>query len=554
MSRPRVVIVGGGFAGAFTARYLRKCARKKIDVELINAENYFVFQPLLPEVASGTISAPDAVTPLRYMLPGIKVRMAEVTDLDASARTLRILQGSRRTPQSVSYDHLVIAVGQKTNLSISPGFQEHGLCMRNLADAHQLRNKVIRRLEHADVTNNAALKKRLLTFVVAGGGFSGVETIGELAEMIRRTLKFYPNIQTSDIRTVLIQRDQELLPELASSLGRYTVKKLQSRHVEVICGRSIVAATAHAVMLDDGTRIETNTLVITVGNSPRPFTENLGVALTRGKIRVDEYLRVVGTENIWALGDAAMVPLPRDNGDKPCFAPPTAQYAVKEAQYVAKNIASVITGKPLRAFSYKPMGSLASIGNYKAVAEVFGIKLSGLFAWLLWRAIYIGMLPGFSTRVRVALNWLFDYFLPRSIVQIANNSDSATHYRCYAKGDIVSAPGQIVDGFYSVVSGCLESRIPDADGGDDFVRMLGPGDHWGERSLNENTMTFGTLTAIDDTRLMVLPATDFNNLCAAFPALDNYFKSISDTVYAPSLRRQASDDADNTAARDIGET
>lgn len=542
MPRPKVLIVGGGFAGAFAARYLRKCAARHIDVELINAENYFVFQPLLPEVASGTISAPDAVTPLRYMLPGIKVRMAEVIALDTSARAVRVLQGSRRTPQSVSYDHLVIAVGQKTNLAHSPGFAEHGLCMRSLADAHQLRNKVIRRLEHADVTNNESLKKQLLTFVVAGGGFSGVETIGELVEMIRRTLKFYPNIEQNDIRTILVQRHKELLPELASSLGRYTVEKLQSRHVEVICERSIVSVTANAVLLNDGTRIATSTMITTVGNSPRPFTESLGIPLTHGKIPVDEYLRVVGTDNIWALGDAALIPLSGSDSDTPRFAPPTAQYAVKEAKYLAKNIVGSIFGKSLHTFSYKPMGSLASIGNYKAVAEVFGIKLSGLFAWILWRAIYIGMLPGFSTRVRVALNWLFDYFLPRSIVQIANQSGSATRFRCYAKGDIVSVPGQIVDGFYTVISGCLESRIPNPAGGGDFVRILGPGDHWGERSLDENTTTFGTLTATDNCRLMILPAVDFNNLREAFPAFDKYFESISDSIYAPPLRRQSRTD------------
>ncbi len=541
MAKPKIVIVGGGFAGAFTAKNLKKMAGSLVDIELINAENYFVFQPLLPEVASGTISAPDAVTPLRYMLRGVKVRMGEVTSLEFDTNRVHFLQGSRRTPQFVAYDHLVIAVGQKTNLSHSPGFVEHSLCMRSLADAHLLRNKIIRRLEHADVTDNAELKQRLLTFVVAGGGFSGVETIGELTEMIHRTLKFYPNIEKQDIRAILIQRGDEILPELAPKLGQYATRMLEKRGVQVICGKSIASATANTVFLDDGNAIDTCTLVTTVGNGPRELTNSLKVDLNRGKIAVDENLQVVGFDNIWSLGDAALVPLPGTIGEDPKYAPPTAQFAVREAQCVARNIANSVRQKTLTKFSYKPRGSLASIGNYRAVAEVFGLRISGLLAWLMWRAFYIGMLPGLSTRIRVALNWLFDYFLPRSIVQIAGHSQSATRYRCYAKGDVISVPGQLVDGFYTVISGCLESRIPNTSG-EDFVRILGPGDHWGERSLDKHSQTVGTLTATESTRVMILAANDFINLREAFPALDRYFASISEKIYAPPLRETQSHD------------
>ena len=537
MSRPRVVIVGGGFAGAFTAKYLRKYARNAVEIELINAENYFVFQPLLPEVASATLNAPDAVTPLRYMLPGVKFRLAEVTGLDADTKTVHFLQGSRRTPQKVSYDHLVLAAGQKTDLTHSPGFAEHSLCMRDLADAHQLRNKVIRRLEHADVTEDVVLKQRLLTFVVAGGGFSGVETIGEVAEMIARTLKFYPNIKSEEIRCVLIQRGDRILPELPARLGEYAAGKLRKRNIEVTCGKSIVAVTGNDVYLDDGSAIPTCLLVTTVGNGPADFTLRLGIDLQRGKIPVDQHLRVAAVPNVWALGDAALIPLNTET-ETPSYAPPTAQFAVREAKCVARNIANAIADKSLTTFSFKPKGSLASIGNYKGVAEVVGVRLSGLIAWMLWRFLYIGILPGFATRLRVALNWAFDYFLPRSIVQIANRNDTATLYKYFAKGDVLSSPGQRVDGFYTVIVGCLESRVPDQEAGEDFVRILGPGDHWGERSLAEDTTTIGTLTAVEDTRVMVLRGRDFRNLREAFPALDDYFASISDKIYAPELRRK----------------
>ena len=539
MTKTRVVIIGGGFAGAFTAKYLRRYASPDWEIELINSTNYFVFQPLLPEVASGTISAPDAVTPLRHMLPGVKVRMADVVGVDRETQTVHFLQGSKRIPLSAGYDHLVMAIGQKTNLTHTPGFEEHSLRMRDLADAHELRNHVIQCLEHADVTEDAELKRRLLTFVVAGGGFSGVETIGELVEMIHRTLKSYPNVQADQIRAVLVQRGQRILPELVPRLGEYARRKLDARGVHILVGASIQSATATAVYLDDGSKIETQTLVTTVGNGPRPLVETLALKLQRGKVPVDEYLRVAGSTREWCLGDAALIPLSNDESEEPEYAPPTAQFAVQEARCVARNIIATQTDKSLTAFAYRPRGSLASIGNYKAVAEVFGIRMSGLFAWLLWRGFYIGMLPGFSTRLRVALNWLFDYFLPRSIVQIENSGQPATQYRRYARGDVVYGPGQIVDGFYTIVSGHLESRIPGPVSGEDFVRILGHGEHWGERSLSGRFETQGTLTAVEDTRVLILKQQDFRNLRAAFPPLDEYFKGISDKIYAPALRRAA---------------
>ena len=536
MTQRRVVIVGGGFGGAFTAKYLRRHAPRDWEIELFNSTNYFVFQPLLPEVASGTISAPDAVTPLRLMLPGVKVRMADVVGVDRDAQQVHFLQGSKRIPLSVGYDDLVLAVGQQTDLTRSPGFHEHSFCMRNLADAHQLRNHVIQCLEHADVTDDLELKSRLLTFVVAGGGFSGVETAGELLEMIHRTLRFYPNLRAEQIQTVLVQRGERILPELSSRLGEYARQKLGHRGIRVLLDSGIQSATATAVYLDDGSRIDTQTLVTTVGNGPRPVTEALGINLRHGKIPVDEYLRVVGSERVWSLGDAALVPLVAEPRSVSDYAPPTAQFAVREARCLARNIISEQQGRPLTRFWFRPKGSLASIGNYRAVAEIFGIRLSGLLAWLLWRGLYIGMLPGFSTRLRVALNWMFDYVLPRSIVQIANSERPATNYRRYAAGDVVFRPGQIVDGFYTIVSGYLESRISDPAAGEDFVRVLGPGDHWGERSLIGNFETRGLLTAVEETRVLILQQADFRNLRAAFPALDEYFQRVGEKIYAHSLR------------------
>lgn len=543
MMTKRIVIIGGGFGGAFTAKYLRRLVGKNVVIELINDTNYFVFQPLLPEVAAGIISAPDAVTPLRVMLHDVKFHMARSYGVDFVKQQVHLVQGTGRVPIQITYDHLVIAVGQKANLDSLPGLSEHSRTMRNLADAHALRNHVIRCLELADITENQELKQRLLTFVVVGGGFSGVETIGEMSEMIRQMLSHYANITLREVRPILVQRGPRILPELPEGLSEYAQRKLRKRGIEIKLDTGLISATGSSVQLDDGSTIDTDTLVATIGNGPSELVQALDIELTRGKIPTDRFLHVLGHQNIWAVGDSALIALD-DEAEQ--FAPPTAQFATAQAHRVATNLAAALAEKPLAAFTFRPRGALASIGHYSAVAEVFGIRVSGLLAWFMWRGFYILRLPGFTTKIRVTLDWLFDYVLPRNIVQIGNQRSMATQFAYFRKDDVLFAAGQILDGFYMVVSGALESRIPDDTLGEDFVRILGPGDHWGERALTENWETKGSLIALEDSRILILKRDDFLNLRKSLPVLNEYFENISEKVYAHPLRRNTSHDGDNT--------
>ena len=532
----RIVIVGGGFAGTFIAKHLSKRFSDDTQIELINSTNYFVFQPLLPEVASGTISAPDAVTPLRVMLPGVKVRMADVQSIDFENNLVCFMQGSKKIPQQIKYDHLVLACGQEANLAMLPGFAEHSLAMKNLADAHELRNHIIQCLEHADITNNAKIKARLLTFVVAGAGFSGVETIGEMFEMLHRTVKFYPNIALDELKGIIIQRDHKILTELPESLSDYASKILTKRGIDIRTNTSIKSASHISVTLDDDEIIETSTLVTTVGNGPSDLVKSLPVELNRGKIPTNEFMQVEDYENVWALGDSALIPLGLDDQEKQSFAPPTAQFAVQEAKQAAKNIFNSVNGKDLNAFAYKPKGALASIGNYKAVAELFGIRFSGLPAWILWRMFYIGMLPGFVTRLRVALNWLLDFFVPRNIVQINNHSHrESSNHECYAKGEVIYEAGQVIDGLYTIVTGSLESKTKQSDG-TNFTRILKPGDHWGERTISGDFTTVSTLTALEDSKVLILKRDIFQQLMKSFPPFEEYFSGMEEDVYPEQLR------------------
>ncbi len=526
----RIIIIGAGFGGAYTAKQLRRRLGDRVVIELINDSNYFVFQPLLPEVASGTINAQDAVTPLRLMLPGIEFRMAEVRDIDFDRQIVQLVQGSKRRLLESHYDHLVIANGQATNLSFLPGFSEHSLTLKNLSDAHHLRNMVIERLEHADITKDKVLKQRLLTFVVAGGGFSGVETIGEMSEMIARTLKYYPNIRPDELRGILVQRGDRILPELPASLAAYAHRQLQRRGISIRLNCGLKSASATAVELDNGDRIQTATLVSTIGNGPSQLVlelqEKQGLKLERGKIVTQRSLQVSGRENVWSLGDTALIPLTENPRTASDYAPPTAQFAVREARCLAANMAATLAGRPTRSFHYKPRGSLASIGNYKAVAKVFGVRFSGVLAWSMWRGFYMLMLPGFITKLRVALNWFLDYFVPRTIVQVSTRATRACRYVRYTAGDLIVVPGQIVDGLYIVVDGQLEWLRTGPDG-QRQVQQLDAGEHWGNQFLPDNLATDDTLRAATDCRVLILRRDDFTALHDALPPIREYLNTIT---------------------------
>lgn len=547
-THPRIVIIGGGFSGIFAARHLRRRIRNA-RIELINERNYFVFQPLLPEVVASIINIQDAVTPLRLVLPDIRVRLAEVTHIEFAANKITLLQGRKQVPISVGYDHLVIACGLISDLARFPGFAEHTLSMKHVSDAYALRNRIINCLEHADITSDATIKKALTTFVVIGGGFSGVETMGEMSEMLRRTLPFYKNIPREMVKFVLIQRGNRILPELPESLGRYVDRKLSERGIDVRCNTGMKKALLDGVVLSDGSMLPSYTVVTTIGNGPSPFTQSLGLKMQRGRIETDPYLRVPPHDNVWSLGDVAAVPLMRRKGEEQRYAPPTAQFAVQEAKCLANNMARTIRAAHkrkarLRPFSYKPKGALASIGNYRAVAQIMGVNISGFVAWFLWRGFYMALLPGHISRLRVALNWLLDYFIPRSIVQVEQSKQHSCRYIHLHKGTVLFRPNERVHGLYTVISGKMESRAqrPNGDGGGgadkDYVRELNPGDHWGERSIHDNRYTHDELRALEDSVLLLMERTEFSRLREGLPVLRDYFDNIPEQNYPPQLRQE----------------
>lgn len=525
----RIVIVGGGFAGVFAARELqRRLPTTRYQIELISARNYFVFQPLLPEVAAGTINSQDAVAPLRALLPGVRVREAEVISADRNNQQIAYLHGRRRRALTLGYDHLILAGGQSYRPDMMAGFLSHSLPMRDLNDAYRLRNHVIGCLELADATDDPVIRQEALTFVVAGGGFSGVETTGELVEMIRRACRYYPSIKDVEVRFHIIHSGAHLLPEMSLKLGQYAEQHLKRHGVKIQLNTRLTGATSHAVHTDQG-QIQCRTLVSTIGSGPSPLAEKLGLPLRRGRIITDSSLRVSGEQCIWAIGDIAAIPLASDR-----IAPPTAQFAIREARVLAGNVQRLEQGKALKPFHYQPLGSMASLGHYSAVASVCGIHFQGLFAWLLWRTFYIAILPGFATRLRVMLNWAFDYFLPRNIVNMGEPEPRGCEERVYNAGDVLFRKGQFLDGFYTVIDGQLEFDGERQDG-EQVRKIINPGDHWGEWILDHGGITTGTLCAVSTSRVLVMASSDFRLLRKTLPAFERYFATIPEQHYSRSL-------------------
>jgi NADH dehydrogenase len=410
----RVLVLGGGFGGVYTARHLEKLKRAgaPIDITLVSRDNFFLFTPMLHEVAASDLDITHIVSPLRTLLRHTAVFVGDVEAIDLEAKRVCVSHGFEQHVHDLEYDHLVISLGSITNFYGLPGLESLALTMKTLGDAIHLRNRVIATLEEAD-TECAGGDDSLLTFVVAGGGFAGVETLGALNDFVRDALRFYPRLQGRQIRMVLVHAGGTILPELGPRLGAYAQRKLSARGLEILTGVKVTAVTPHGLTLSDGRVIPSRMVVWTAGTSPHPLLGRLPCETAGGRIKVDETLAVPGHPGVWALGDCAVI-ADRSTG-RPY--PPTAQHAIREARTVAENIVAAIAGGSARPFTFRTLGQLAAIGRRTGVARVFGVNFSGFFAWWLWRTIYLGKLPRFEKKVRVALDWTLDLLFAKDFVQ-----------------------------------------------------------------------------------------------------------------------------------------
>lgn len=524
--RTRVLIIGGGFGGVYAAITLEKLLKASDDVEvgLISKENYLVFQPMLPEVISGSIGILDTIAPIRRLCPKTNLYTREVESIDLKNRVVTTSAGFRPQTSRLEYDHLILAVGNVTSFGSQPGLTEHALPFKYLGDALVLRNHVIHALEEADMESDPEFRRALLTFVVAGGGFSGVEAVAELNDFVRRGARSFRRINPAEIQVVLLHAGALILPELSENLGRFAQTLLQRRGVEIRLNTRLAGATAESALLEGGERIPTKTLVSTVPSAPNPLVAALPCKKERGRIVVNKYLEAVDCPGVWALGDCAWVV---DHKTwQPC--PPTAQHATRQAACLAKNLVASLRGEPKQTFSFQALGKLASLGHRSAVAEVFGVRLSGFIAWLLWRAIYLMKLPGLDRKVRVATDWFLDLVLPPDIVQLKLDKATSLCREHFEPHEVIFRQGDRGDRLYVIVEGEVELFQEAPGQPPHLLARLGAGECFGEMALVNDKPRMATARSITRANLLSVDRHAFGELFAHHPPLRRMFQALID--------------------------
>ena len=413
--RKRILILGSGFGGLYTALHLEKKLRREtaVEITLVNRENFFLFTPMLHEVAAGDLDLTHIVTPVRKLLRRTHFFNGNIRSINLKGRRVVVAHADDDHDHELFYDYLILALGSVTNFHNLPGLAENAQTMKSLSDAIRLRGRLIKNLEEADFECSSKDRSRLLTVVVAGGGFAGVETIASVNDFMREAIEFYPKLTQKELRIVLVEATDVILPELGPELGAYARKTLARRGVQFLMNTTVKSFSNDEVNLSGGTSLKTNLLVWTAGVSPNPLLEMLDCSKERGRLVTNEFLEVEDFPGVWALGDCAAVPDPASG--KSC--PPTAQHAIRQGKVVAENIIAAINDGQRRRFEFKTIGALASIGKRTGVARIMGVNFSGFVAWWLWRTIYLGKLPRFEKKVRVALDWFLDLLFSKDLVQ-----------------------------------------------------------------------------------------------------------------------------------------
>jgi NADH dehydrogenase len=408
-----IVIVGGGFAGTTLARELQGRLPQSASLTLISEESYTTFNPMLPEAVGAAIFPEQTVAPIRAMLlASTRFVMGTVTKVDSRLKVLNCetLAGSR----TLAYDHLVFAFGSRARLDLVPGMAEHALPLKTVGDALHIRNVVLRRAARIELESDPRLRRSLGHFIVIGGGFSGVEVAGTLADCLAGIARYYPRVSPGELSVTLLQDIDRLLPELPPRLGLAALASLRSRGVNVMLGARAIEITDQGARLGDKSLVSASTVICTIGTRPNALLEQINAAKERGRIAVAPDLSVPGHDGLWAIGDCALVPNALDGS----FAPPTAQFAVQEAKQLSRNLLATLNRLPTAAFRYRSRGMMASIGHLKGVAEVLGVPLTGLAAWFVWRAYYLSRMPTFGRKLRIFVEWTWGMFFPADITHL----------------------------------------------------------------------------------------------------------------------------------------
>jgi NADH:ubiquinone reductase (H+-translocating) len=510
----RVVIVGGGFAAVQFAKTLRrKLPAFECEILLFNRENHLVFHPLLADVAGASINPDGAAAPLRQMLPGVGCRTERVQRIDLGASEIEVDDGNGSL-SVLHYDHLVVACGAESNLGIIPGMTDHAFGFKVMRDAIELRQHVVHQMEHAEAATDSDQRRGHLSFIIVGAGFSGIELAGEINELVRGSTRFYNNFRRQDVAVTVVHSQAQILPEVAPKLREFAREKMEAAGITFMLNRRVVAATQEGVELDNGQMLRGATIACTIGTAPSPIIQALDVPKERGRIRTTPDMRIQGHTNAWAIGDCAYITNAFDN--KP--SPTTAQFAERQGRQAALNLVRVVKSQATQPFRFKALGQLCSIGGYQAVAEIFGLRVSGFLAWFLWRGTYLFKLPTWSHRIKVALDWFWDVLFPRDLSFL--NTDAAQYltHAYFRPGDFIYRQGEaarvfsvIEEGEVEILQATEQSREPE------LFAVLAKGDFFGESALLGGRPHETSARARTPVRLRQVGSALFSEIAANFP-------------------------------------
>lgn len=511
MSMTRIIIIGGGFAGVKCARTLRKSlSANSCEIVLFSKENNMVFYPLLAEVAGAAIN-PGAVTvPLRQMLSGVRCRTEEVRQIDPATSEVEYERYDGRLGR-VTFDHAVLACGTAVNLSVVPGMADHAFPLKSVGDAMALRFHVMEQLEKAEVCDDPERRRWYLSFVVVGGGFTGVEAAGEINDLIRASTRFYSNFSAHNVTVTLLHSRDQILPEVSPTLREFARTKMEQAGIRMVLNARAVSATAEGVELHDSRILRGATIVCTIGTTAPLLVHRLDVPKERGRLLTEPDMRVRGTSNLWAVGDCAHIVNAYDGH----ISPTTGQFAERQGRQAAENIIRALQSETTRPFFFKPLGQLCGIGERKAVAEILGVRLSGFPAWWLWRTVYLLKSPSWSRRVKVAFDWTWELFFPRDLAHPRVNQTERIARAYYRPGDSIFVEGEPAMSFYVIEQGEVEVLRRDATGQQHLVAVFGPGEFFGEIALLDGTVRIGSVRARTAVEVLVMGKEVFSQISGA---------------------------------------
>ncbi|WP_171118506.1 MULTISPECIES: NAD(P)/FAD-dependent oxidoreductase [Streptomyces] len=444
--RARILVVGGGYVGMYTALRLQRKLRRElrqgqVEITVVTPDPYMTYQPFLPEAAAGSISPRHVVVPLRRVLPDCRVIVGEVRSVRHAERlaTLTTLATEEEGAgaEQVPYDELVLAPGSIARTLPVPGLADHGIGFKTVEEAIGLRNHVIEQMDIASSTRDPAIRDAALTFVFVGGGYAGVEALGELEDMARYTTRYYHNIRPEDLKWILVEASGRILPEVGEELGRYTVTELRRRNIQVLLETRLESCADRVAVLSDGQRFPTRTVVWTAGVKPHPLLAATDLPRTdRGRLKCTPELAIEGHAHAWAAGDAAAVPdVTADApGASAAECAPNAQHALRQAKVLGDNIVHSLRGEPLQTYAHKYVGSVASLGLHKGVAHVYGRKLKGYPAWFMHRAYHLSRVPTFNRKARVLAEWILSGLFKREIVSLGSLEHPRAEFELAAGG------------------------------------------------------------------------------------------------------------------------